>query len=328
MEQHTLQRPIRAHGTGLHSGQRVGVTLFPAPADHGVVFLRTDLPTAPAVRLGQAQASETTLCTGLAENGVQVRTVEHLLAALVGLGLDNVRVEVDTPELPIFDGSAATWVHLIHEAGLFPQGVGRLAWRLNAPVTVSQGQSTAQLAPADHFTAEVTIDFSHPAIESQAAHAVWDGSAGQFETTIARARTFGFMEQVEQMAEKHLGLGGSLENAVVYGSHDIANRDGLRLPDEAAQHKLLDAMGDVFALGRLPLAHLTALRPGHTINQALVVATRASGELEPVRWHGGGWVNQGEADRALGEQLGWARSHAFWAQSPDEPKWRRWLHRH
>ena len=139
MEQHTLQRPIRAHGTGLHSGQRVGVTLFPAPADHGVVFLRTDLPTAPAVRLGQAQASETTLCTGLAENGVQVRTVEHLLAALVGLGLDNVRVEVDAPELPIFDGSAATWVHLIHEAGLFPQGVGRLAWRLNAPVSVSQG---------------------------------------------------------------------------------------------------------------------------------------------------------------------------------------------
>ena len=184
------------------------------------------------------------------------------------------------------------------------------------------------MAPANHFTAEVTIDFSHPAIESQAAHAVWDGSAGQFETTIARARTFGFMEQVEQMAEKHLGLGGSLENAVVYGSHDIANRDGLRLPDEAAQHKLLDAMGDVFALGRLPLAHLTALRPGHTINQALVVATRASGELEPVRWHGGTWVNQGEADRALGEQLGWARSHAFWAQSPDEPKWRRWLHRH
>lgn len=328
MEQHTLQRPIRAHGTGLHSGQRVGVTLFPAPADHGVVFLRTDLPTAPAVRLGQAQASETTLCTGLAENGVQVRTVEHLLAALVGLGLDNVRVEVDAPELPIFDGSAATWVHLIHEAGLFPQGVGRLAWRLNAPVTVSQGQSTAQLAPADHFTAEVTIDFSHPAIESQAAHAVWDGSAGQFETTIARARTFGFMEQVEQMAEKHLGLGGSLENAVVYGSHDIANRDGLRLPDEAAQHKLLDAMGDVFALGRLPLAHLTALRPGHTINQALVAAAKSSGHLEPVRWHDHVWKDQAEADRALGEQLGWARSHAFWAQSPDEPKWRRWLHKH
>lgn len=328
MEQHTLQRPIRAHGTGLHSGERVGVTLFPAPVDHGVVFLRTDLPGSPAIRLGMATASETTLCTGLAENGHSVRTVEHLLAALVGLGVDNVRVEIDAPELPIFDGSAATWVHLIHEAGLFAQGVGKLGWRLKAPVSIAHGQSTAELTPAGSFTADVTIHFDHPAIETQSAHAAWDGSTQQFEATIARARTFGFMDQVERMAENHLGLGGSLDNAVVYGQHNIANRDGLRLPDEAAQHKLLDAMGDLFALGRLPLAHLTSVRPGHTINQALVVAARESGHLEPVRWHEGQWMDQLQADRALGEQLGWARSHALWAQSADEPKWRRWLHRH
>lgn len=327
MEQRTLQRPIHAHGTGLHSGQRVGVALYPAPVDHGVAFVRTDLPGSAPLRLGMATPSETTLCTGLAEGGVVVRTVEHLLAALVGMGVDNVRVDLDAAELPIFDGSAATWVHLLHEAGLVGQGIGRLAWRLAAPVSVVDGPSVSRLTPADAFTAEVTIEFEHPAIATQSASAHWDGSAEVFEQRISRARTFGFMNQIEQMAERRLGLGGSLDNAVVYGDHRVTNPDGLRLPDEAAQHKLLDALGDTFALGRVPLAHLEAVRPGHTVNQALVAQAKASGALEPVRWHEGGWVNQAEADRALGEELGWARTHVAPPATDVEPRWRRWLGR-
>ena len=290
MNQHTLQRPIQAVGTGLHSGERVGIALFPAPVDHGIVFVRGDLPHYPRIRVEEATHSETTLCTGLAQNGATVRTVEHLMSALAALGVDNVLVELDAPEVPIFDGSAATWVFLIREAGIEEQPAGRLAWRLREPVEVEKNGSKAQLLPSDHFTAAVTIDFTHPAITIQGQKAQWNGDSDTFVDRIARARTFGFMQDVEHMNAHGLGLGGSLNNAVVYGDHHVVNMDGLRLRDEAAQHKLLDAIGDVLVLGRLPLAHLEVYKPGHTINQVLVTQARASGALVSVRWKDGQWV--------------------------------------
>ncbi len=290
MNQYTLATAIHTSGIGLHSGERVAVRLLPAPVDHGIVFARVDLPNAPSFSIEDGVANETTLCTGLKCGQATVRTIEHLMSSLAAMGVDNVRIELDAPEIPIFDGSAATWVFLIREAGLVEQPMGRLAWRLKAPIVIEKNGSRAELTPADRFTARVTIDFTHPAIDIQGQQAHWDGDTSSFAERIARARTFGFMEQVEQMNAHGLGLGGSLDNAVVYGDHRVVNMDGLRVRDEAAQHKLLDAIGDVWVLGRLPLAHLEVYKPGHTINQELVAQARASGLLESVRWLNGAWV--------------------------------------
>jgi len=290
MNQHTLAQPIHASGIGLHSGDRVAIRLLPAPLDHGIVFARLDLPGHPSFCIEDGVANETTLCTGLAHGLATVRTIEHLMSSLAAMGVDNVRIELDAAEVPIFDGSAATWVFLIREAGVEEQAAGRLARQLRHPVTVEKSGSRATLTPADRFTAEVVIDFRHPAIDIQGHKAAWNGDSESFVERISRARTFGFMQQVEDMNAHGLGLGGSLENAVVYGDHQVVNMDGLRLRDEAAQHKLLDAIGDVWVLGRLPLAHLDVYKPGHTINQELVAHARASGALVSVRWINGAWV--------------------------------------
>lgn len=290
MNQHTLAQPIYTSGIGLHSGERVAIALLPAPVDHGIRFVRRDLPGHPGFAIEDGLANETTLCTGLACGEATVRTIEHLMSSIAAMGLDNLSIELDAAEVPIFDGSAATWIFLMREAGLVEQSAGRLAWKLREPIAVEKAGSRAVLTPADAFTAEVTIDFTHPAITIQGQKASWDGSLDSFANGIARARTFGFMQQVEQMNAHGLGLGGSLDNAVVYGDHQVVNMDGLRVRDEAAQHKLLDAIGDVWVLGRLPLAHLEVYKPGHTINQELVAHARASGSLVSVRWVEGQWV--------------------------------------
>jgi UDP-3-O-[3-hydroxymyristoyl] N-acetylglucosamine deacetylase len=290
MNQHTLAQPIYTSGIGLHSGERVAIALLPAPVDHGIRFVRRDLPGHPGFAIEDGLANETTLCTGLACGEATVRTIEHLMSSIAAVGLDNISIELDAAEVPIFDGSAATWIFLMREAGMVEQPAGRLAWKLREPIAVEKGGSRAVLTPAEAFTAEVTIDFTHPAITIQGQKARWDGDMDTFANRIARARTFGFMQQVEHMNAHGLGLGGSLDNAVVYGDHQVINLDGLRVRDEAAQHKLLDAIGDVWVLGRMPLAHLDVYKPGHTINQELVAHARASGSLVSVRWVDGQWV--------------------------------------
>jgi UDP-3-O-[3-hydroxymyristoyl] N-acetylglucosamine deacetylase len=224
------------------------------------------------------------------------------LASLVGMGIDNAIIELDNEEVPIFDGSAAPWIHLLREVGKTTLHVGKLSWQLNQTIEVRAGKGWARLTPADNFEASVIIDFDHPAIDSQASQASWNGGEDTFSNTIARARTFGFMEQVEAMSEKGLARGGSMENAVVYSQYEVVNPQGLRVADEVAQHKLLDAIGDLAVLGRQVLAHFEAHRPGHAINQALVAQARSSGALTRVRWSQalGGWMPQ---ERKMGPAI-------------------------
>ena len=291
MHQHTLRSAVSAVGIGLHSGERVQAVLRPAPENYGWNFVRTDVPYNSIVSVGSAEVVETMLCTGIGRPD-RVRTIEHLMASLRAMNIDNVFIELNQEEVPIFDGSAAPWVHLIKEAGIEQQKSGRRVFFVRDSIEVEDRGGWMRLEPDTQFTAHIDIDFDHPAISNQNGHAAWDGSSQQFEDVISRARTFGFMDQVEAMAAQGLGLGGSTNNAVVYDNYMVVNREGLRVVDEAAQHKLLDVIGDMTLLGRPLMAKLTGYKPGHTINQKLVRTAKESGLLLPMQWDGwqGRWV--------------------------------------
>jgi UDP-3-O-[3-hydroxymyristoyl] N-acetylglucosamine deacetylase len=271
--QRTLKAPISCVGTGLHSGARVAMRLLPAPPGHGVVFRRTDLDAALPARFDLV--AETRLCTVLAAGTVRVGTVEHLLAALAGLGIDNALVEVDGPELPILDGSAQPFVFLIDCAGTQEQEAPRACIEVLRPVRVSDGAAWAELAPAaEGFTLDVSIDFPAPAIGRQAARHVMAEEA--FRRDIAPARTFALLEEVEGMRRAGLARGGSLDNALVVDGARILNPCGLRLPEEFARHKLLDAVGDLALAGAPLRGRYAANRPGHALNNRLLHALFAA----------------------------------------------------
>jgi len=275
----TLKRAVGCTGIGLHSGRPVRLELKPAAAEHGIRFYRTDFDVEIACSLENLARLDH--ATTLSRDDVSVGTVEHLLSALHALGVDDVRVEVDGPEIPIMDGSAAPFVILIHEAGLRPLAVSRRYLKVLKPVEVVRGGKWARLSPADHFTVSYTIGFDHPLLRHQAFSV--RVAPDTFATDIAPARTFGFLREVEMLRRAGLALGGSLENAVVIGETGVLNT--LRFEDEFVRHKVLDAIGDLTLLGFPVVGHLEAMKAGHALHAALARELMATPEAWTLATH-------------------------------------------
>lgn len=266
--QRTLSQPVTCQGVGLHSGKVVNLTLRPAPADHGIVFVRTDLERPVSIPALSEFVVDTAMATTLGRDGVKVGTVEHLMSALAGLGVDNVRVELDGPEVPVMDGSALHFAELIAGVGTRELDAPRGFLVIKKPVSVVDGDKEASLSPARHFRVSCTIDFKHPAISAQSFEV--EVTERGFLRDICRARTFGFLRDVEMLKKHGLARGGSLENAIVMDEKAILNPEGLRFPDEFVRHKILDAIGDVSLFGRPVVGHLKAFKTGHALNHKLV----------------------------------------------------------
>ncbi|GHE33196.1 UDP-3-O-acyl-N-acetylglucosamine deacetylase [Vulcaniibacterium thermophilum] len=278
IRQRTLKNVIRATGVGLHSGQKVFLTLRPAPVDTGIVFRRVDLEPPTDVPARADLVAETVLCTGLACGPAKVQTVEHLLSALAGLGIDNCRIELSAAEVPIMDGSAGPFVFLLQSAGIEEQDAPKRFIRVTRPVEVREGDKWARFTPYDGFRLEFTVRFDHPAIPPTQSHAVVDFSTETYIREVSRARTFGFMRDLEYMRERNLGLGGSMDNAIVLDEFRVLNDDGLRYADEFVRHKILDAVGDLYLAGHQVLGAYAGYKSGHALNNRLVRALLAERE--------------------------------------------------
>jgi UDP-3-O-[3-hydroxymyristoyl] N-acetylglucosamine deacetylase len=274
LQQRTLKSLTRAIGVGLHSGQRVEITLRPAQPDTGIVFRRIDLPLPVDIKVSATAVSDTTMASTIANGNVKVHTVEHLLSACAGLGVDNLYVDINAQEVPILDGSAASFVFLLQSAGIELQSAPRRFIRLLKAVTVREGQGAsekwARLQPFHGFKLSFEIDFDHPAVDSTGQRVLFDMSVGSYTKDIARARTFGFTKDVEMMRANGLALGGGLDNVIVMDDYKILNSEGLRYDDEFVKHKILDAMGDLYLLGQPLLASYSAFRSGHALNNLLL----------------------------------------------------------
>ncbi len=279
-QQRTLKNVIRATGVGLHSGEKVYMTLRPAPADTGVVFRRVDLEPVVEMPASAELVTETTLCTGLSCDGAKVQTVEHLMSALAGLGVDNVYVELSSAELPIMDGSAGPFVFLLQSAGIVEQNAPKRFIRIKSPVEVTDGDKVARFAPHEGFRVGFTVKFDHPMIPASQSRAEVEFSTGAYIKEVSRARTFGFMRDLEYMRERNLGLGGSMDNAIVLDEFRVLNDDGLRYADEFVRHKILDAIGDLYLAGRPILGAYEGYKSGHALNNKLVRALLA----QPEAW--------------------------------------------
>lgn len=279
LEQRTLKTLTRAVGVGLHSGQRVELTLRPAAIDTGIVFRRIDLPNPVEIPVSAEAVTDTRMASTISRNGVKVSTVEHIMSACAGLGLDNLYIDITAEEVPILDGSAASFVYLLQSAGIVKQRAPRKFVRVLKPVEVREGDGVkgkwARLEPYHGFRLQFEIDFAHPAVDSTGQSVVFDMSEGIYARDIARARTFGFTRDVEMMRASGLALGGSLDNAIVMDEYRVLNSDGLRYDDEFAKHKILDAMGDLYLLGRPLLASYSAYRSGHALNNQILRALLA-----------------------------------------------------
>ena len=270
IRQRTLKNTIRATGIGLHTGRKIYLTLSPAPIDSGVVFRRVD-STPPVVIPGTAlNVSETELATTLGLDGVRVSTVEHLMAALAGLGIDNCFVDLSADEVPIMDGSAAPFVFLVQSAGILEQGAPKRFVRIRKPVEVRDGEKFARFEPFDGFKVKFTIDFDHPVFQSGTQTSEVDFSTTSFVREISRARTFGFMRDIEALRKRDLALGGSLDNAIVIDEYRVLNEDGLRYRNEFVRHKILDAIGDLYLLGHSLIGSFTGYKSGHALNNRLL----------------------------------------------------------
>ncbi len=259
---------------GLHSGQRVEITLRPAQPDTGIVFRRVDLPEPVDIPVSALAVSDTRMASTISTGNVKVHTVEHLMSACAGLGVDNLYVDITAEEVPILDGSAASFVFLLQSAGIELQNAPKRFVRLLAPVEVRQGEGDnikwARLAPFHGYRLSFEIDFSHPAVDATGQSVMFDMSTGSYSKDIARARTFGFTKDVEMMRANGLALGGGLDNAIVMDDYKVLNAGGLRYDDEFVKHKILDAMGDLYLLGKPLLASYSAFRSGHALNNLLL----------------------------------------------------------
>jgi len=267
-QQRTLENPVATRGVGLHTGAQVTLTLRPAPADHGIVFHRVDLPGSPGIPASARFVVDTALATTLGQGQARVGTVEHLLAALSGLGIDNLRVEVDGPEVPILDGSAGPFGYLVRSAGIRILEEPKSFVLIKRPVTLMDGDREASIAPCDRLRIDCAIDFHHPLVSGQSLSIDFSGSA--FSRELARARTFGFLKDVERLKSAGLAQGGSLENAIVVDEFSILNPEGLRYPDEFVRHKTLDALGDLALFGHPVIGHLRVRKSGHALHHRLV----------------------------------------------------------
>ncbi|HEX5663139.1 MAG TPA: UDP-3-O-acyl-N-acetylglucosamine deacetylase [Xanthomonadaceae bacterium] len=277
-QQRTLKNTIRATGVGLHSGQKVYMTLRPAGIDAGIVFRRTDLDPVVELPARADLVTETMLCTGLSQGAGKVMTVEHLLSALAGLGIDNCIVDLSAPEVPIMDGSAGPFVFLLQSAGIQEQAAPKRFIRIRQPVEVREGDKVARFEPYDGFKLGFTVQFDHPAIPAAQSRAEVDFSTTTYVKEVSRARTFGFMRDLEFMRERNLGLGGSMDNAIVLDEFRVLNEDGLRYADEFVRHKILDAVGDLYLAGHPIIGAFEGFKSGHALNNKLVRALLASAE--------------------------------------------------
>ena len=278
LRQRTLKNVIRATGVGLHSGEKVYLTLRPAPVDAGIVFRRVDLDPVVEIPARADSVTETMLCTGLSQDGGKVMTVEHLMSALAGLGIDNAYVELSAPEVPIMDGSSGPFVFLLQSAGIAEQEAPKRFMRIRETVEVRDGDKVARFEPHDGFRIGFTVEFDHPAIPTSRSRAEVDFSTSSYVREVSRARTFGFMRDLEFMRERNLGLGGSMDNAIVLDEFRVLNEDGLRYADEFVRHKILDAVGDLYLAGRPIIGAFEGFKSGHALNNKLVRALLARPE--------------------------------------------------
>jgi UDP-3-O-[3-hydroxymyristoyl] N-acetylglucosamine deacetylase len=274
LQQRTLKSLTRAVGVGLHSGQRVELTLRPAAPDTGIVFRRVDLPQPVDIVISAGAVTDTRLASTISSGNAKVHTVEHLMSACAGLGIDNLYVDITAEEVPILDGSASSFVFLLQSAGIELQSAPKRFIRVLRPIEVREGQGAtekwARLSPYDGYKLGFEIDFDHPAVDSTGQRVEFDLGTGSYTRDIARARTFGFTKDVEMMRANGLALGGGLDNAIVMDDYRVLNTDGLRYNDEFVKHKILDAMGDLYLLGKPLLAAYSAFRSGHALNNKLL----------------------------------------------------------
>lgn len=275
IKQRTLKNSIKATGVGLHTGDKVLLNLRPAAPNTGIVFRRTDLDPVAEIEARADHVGDTSLSTTLTKNGVRVSTVEHLLSAFAGLGIDNAYVDVSAPEVPIMDGSAAPFVFLIQSAGIVEQNAAKRFVRILRPVQVTDGEKKAAFVPFDGFKVNFGIEFDHPAFVDRPKTASIDFSSTSFVREVSRARTFGFLNDIEMLRENNLAMGGSLDNAVVVDDYRVINEDGLRYDDEFVKHKILDAIGDLYLLGHSLIGAFHGYKSGHALNNQLLLALLA-----------------------------------------------------
>lgn len=272
IKQRTLKNSIRATGVGLHSGDKVWLTLHPAPANTGINIRRVDLKPPVTIKSAPENVGETLLSTTLVKDGVKIATVEHLLSAFAGLGIDNALVEITAAEIPIMDGSAGPFVFLLQAAGTVQQDSPKKYIRIKKEIKVVSGDKWAMFIPFDGFKVTFTIDFDHPAFPDHLKTSVMDFSTTTFIKEVSRARTFGFMKDIEFLRQNNLALGGSIDNAIVVDDNKVLNEDGLRYADEFVKHKILDAIGDFYLLGSNLIGESKSFKSGHSLNNALVRA--------------------------------------------------------
>jgi len=270
IRQRTLGKLVRASGVGVHTGQKVALVLRPAPIDTGIVFCRSDLPGNPSVQAHALNVGNTTMATVLEKDGARVSTVEHLMSAFAGLGIDNAFVDVSAEEVPIMDGSAGTFVFLLQSAGVVEQPAAKKYLRILKPVEVEKGDKRARLEPFNGFKVSFAIEFAHPVFEATAKEVEIDFAHVSFVREVARARTFGFTQDVEKMRSMGLGRGGSLDNVVVVDDFRVLNAEGLRMEGEFVMHKALDAVGDLYTAGRPIIGAFSGHKSGHEMNNLLL----------------------------------------------------------
>jgi UDP-3-O-[3-hydroxymyristoyl] N-acetylglucosamine deacetylase len=270
LKQRTLKKVISATGVGLHNGEKVEMTLRPAAADTGIVFRRVDLPGSPEIKVEPHMVCDTRLCSALEHNGARVATVEHLMSALAGLGIDNIVIDLTASEVPIMDGSAGPFVFLLQQAGIVEQPVAKRFIRIKKTIEVQDGDKWVRFDPYFGFKIDFTIAFNHPVFEHSGQRVLIDFADNSYIKEISRARTFGFMHEVEYLRSNGLARGGSLDNAIVLDEYRVLNNDGLRYDDEFAKHKVLDAIGDLYVLGHPLIGAFTAYKSGHAMNNQLL----------------------------------------------------------
>ena len=303
LKQRTLKSLIRASGVGLHSGDRVTMVLRPAAPDTGIVFRRVDLDVPVDLPASALMVGDTRMCSCLERDGVKVGTIEHLMSAFAGLGIDNAYVDLDAAEVPILDGSAAPFVFLIQSAGIEEQPAAKKFIRVTKPVEVRDGDKWARFTPYEGYRLSFSIVFNHPAIDRTGQAVTVDFAENSYVREVARARTFGFMQEVEWLRENGLAQGGGLDNAVVLDEFRVLNADGLRYGDEFVKHKVLDAIGDLYLLGHPLLAHFEAHKSGHALNNQLARALLEARDAWEL-------VSFDEAETAPQSVSRWLAAHA------------------
>ena len=269
LKQRTLSSKIKASGVGLHTGKKISLTLNPAPADSGIVFKRTDVESA-SIKASLENVFDTRLSTSLSNDDIKISTVEHLLSALAGIGIDNALVELDGPEVPIMDGSARPFVFMIQSAGIQEQAEPKKFIKIKKTIEVRQDEKWAKIEPFDGFKVSFTIDFDHPAFSETSQSSEIDFSSVSYLSQVSRARTFGFAKDIELLRKNNLALGGSVNNAIVIDDYKVVNEEGVRFQDEFVKHKILDAIGDLYLLGHGLIGSFSAFKSGHHLNNLLL----------------------------------------------------------